>query len=408
MGKTMNINTLVLILMFMLLPIDMVNGILLKNNINLPLSLAQFHKVIIIFFIFASFLYKPNKLTLCLGLFLLLLIPSLFQVLIQFKGSFLLNDTIKITRYLASVFAFLFFVDYVKKGNGFNLLFKLVKFSYIIFSINILLKYFGFGYPMYSFNNVGSKGFFFAGNETSVILIILSSIIGYKLWLNHDVKRYFLFFLFTMFIGFTISSKTGMLGVIIAFLLMPVKLDRLKFSTKKMIRMLFVVLFLIPILIIIGAKVLVNSPIFLRFEFFWKKLDFVTFIFSHRNKFFADGLKIYIEKYNFIEKLIGVGQTRYEMLNGNTIIEIDAVDIFFAYGFLGFSLFILLIVFIWLQARRLREIGSYPYAGFVALMILILLGISTIAGHVYSSGMAAMFLGLLFSLMYIKKNQIEN
>ena len=38
-------------------------------------------------------------------------------------------------------------------------------------------------------------------------------------------------------------------------------------------------------------------------------------------------------------------------------------------------------------------------------MLSVLLLISTTAGHVFSSGMAAVFIGLLFSLMFIKKNE---
>ena len=406
------LNKIIVLLLFLLLPVDAIHGFFLHSGINLPLSLGQFYKLGIIFLLFLSFVTQPNKLFLTSILLLLLLIPSIVQVFIQLEFGFLFNDFIKITKYLTPVFAFLFFVNYIKKEGDIDLLFKLVKFSFFFFSFNILIKYAGFGYPMYNYGDVGSKGFFYAGNETSVVLIILSSIIAYRLWLKRKIKKYFLFFLFSLFIGFTISSKTGMLGIILTFILIPIRINHFKLTPKKLIGGLFFLFFLVPILIRGMISLVRKSDGFGRLEYFWEKLDFVTFVFSNRNNFFTEALNIYIEKYNFIEKIIGVGQAQYEaqyeILNGTLIVEIDIADIFFAYGFIGLILFVSLISFIWYQAKKFKSTGWHPYASFVGLMVLILLGISTIAGHVFSSGMAAIFIGLLFSLMYIKKDTIEN
>jgi heme A synthase len=87
------------------------------------------------------------------------------------------------------------------------------------------------------------------------------------------------------------------------------------------------------------------------------------------------------------------------------IVEIDFADILFAYGILGLLYFIALMFFLIIQALRFSNARKYPYSNFILLMILTLLGISTTAGHVYSSGMAALFIGLLFALMYFKKDE---
>jgi hypothetical protein len=408
MNKTIKISTFILALMFLLLPVDMINGFVLKSDINLPLSLAQLYKLVIIFLLFLSFISKPNNILFSLGLIFLLLIPSIFQVLLHLKVGFLFKDIIKITRYLTPVFAFLFFVDYIKKGNNVDLLFKFIKFSFIVFSINILLKYVGLGYPMYSYNSVGSKGFFFAGNETSVVLIILSSILGYKLWIEHKTKQYYLFFIFTLFIGITISSKTGILGVLLSFLLIPLKPLKAKISRKRIKIILYALLTFIVGLFIFFTDKVQSSPIMLRLNYFLEKLDFVTFIFSRRNEFFIYALEVYYNDYNLVEKIIGVGQVKYQYLIGASIVEIDIADIFFAYGIIGLALFVILISYIIYKAKLLKRQKIYPFSGLVYVMIFVLLGISTIAGHVFSSGMAAIFLGLLFSLMYIKEDTIEN
>ena len=87
------------------------------------------------------------------------------------------------------------------------------------------------------------------------------------------------------------------------------------------------------------------------------------------------------------------------------IVEIDFADIFFSYGILGLLYFIALLAFLLIQAYRFSNNSKYTNANFVLLMILFLIGISTTAGHVFSSGMAAVFMGIVFALMYYKEKQ---
>jgi hypothetical protein len=405
MNRKVTFEKLIVWLMFALIPVDMLHGFLLHSGVNLPLSVGQLFKLVLLGSLLLSFITEKNRLVICFVLFLLLFIPSLIQVFFQLNIDFLFKDFIKISRYLMPLIAFLFFKKLTAKGNKANmdLIFKLVQFSYIVFAFNILLKYIGLGYAMYPNGDIGSKGFFFAGNETSALLIILSAIIGYNIFKKERKLSYFLFFLFNLFIGLTISSKTGTLGVLIVFLLIPIKRFKLKVGIKYIRSIIISALLILPLIIISTWKFIVASPVFTRLEFFWRELDFLTFVFSNRNNFFKDAFKVYLNEYNLLEKIVGVGQTKYEFLNGNSIVEIDIADIFFAYGFLGLILFIFLMFLTYYQAKKLRATNNYPYAGLVILMLFVLFGISTIAGHVYSSGMSAVFIGLLFSLMFLKR-----
>lgn len=404
MLKISYLDNFIILLLFALLPMDMLNGIVLKNGINLPISIGQLYKLTILVFIFFRFLFKPQLLLISLGCTALLLLPSLYQSIKTFSASFFFEDIIKISKYLTPLFCFLFFTDYIKREGiiGIKRLQKLIRFSYIILVGNILLKYVGLGYPMYEFGSIGSKGFFFAGNEISVLLVILSSIIAFNMWNGGRKIQYFLFWAFTLFVGLTISSKTGLVGILLVFVLIPLKKPSLKINFKNIAFFLGAVLMVIPLAIYLVWRFIQGTALLIRLEYFSKKFDFWTFILSNRNVFFKDAYATYIEKYNFFEKLIGVGQTQYENLNNGMIVEIDLADIFFSYGFLGLIYFIALLSFLIIQAVRFSRNKKYVYANFVLLMILFLLGISTTAGHVFSSGMAAVFIGLIFSLMYFK------
>ncbi|MEA1786445.1 O-antigen ligase family protein [Arenibacter sp. GZD96] len=283
--------------------------------------------------------------------------------------------------------------------------FSLVKFSYIVVVINVFLKYVGLGYPMYEHGNIGSKGYFFAGNEISALLIVLVSIIAYNYWLTGKKRAYFLFFVLNLVVGITISSKTGILGILLIFFLIPLRRPSMTISLKRLRSILLSVFLILPVVLIVAWQVVKTSAIYSRLIYFWDRLDVLTFVLSNRNVFLKNAYATYKTEYSMVEKAIGVGQSRYELLNDGKIVEIDVADIFFAYGFIGLFLFVLLIGLLLHRALKLSRHKSYDYARYVLLMTVVLLTISTIAGHVFSSGMAGIYIGLLFSLMYVQKNE---
>ena len=407
MIKLKTLDSYILLIMFLLLPIDMLNGIFLKNGIVLPLSIGQFFKIIILLFVLVRLSIKPAKLIFVFASFSLLLAPTFYQLYMGNKGVSLLFDIIKISKYITPLVCFMFFVDVIKNDHqkNINLIFKLVNFSYLILIGNIFLKYIGLGYPMYEFGKIGSKGFFYAGNEISALLIILSSIIAYRLWMNNSKLKYFLFLLLNIVVGVTVSSKTGIFGIIIVFLLIPIRGSFIKINIKKLLIIVSSVFVIIPSIIIYYWDYILKSTIFIRLNYFWNKFDILTFLLSNRNNFFNDAFDIYKENYNLFEKTIGVGQSRYEYLNNNITVEIDIIDIFFSLGFIGLILFLLFNIYLFIQSINFKRTQINIYSGFVFLMGFILFIISTTAGHVYSSGMSAVFIGLLFSLMFIKKEK---
>ena len=407
MIKLKTLDSYILLIMFLLLPIDMLNGIFSKNGIVLPLSIGQFFKIIILLFVLVRLSIKPAKLIFVFASFSLLLAPTFYQLYIGNKGVSLLFDIIKISKYITPLVCFMFFVDVIKNDHqkNINLIFKLVNFSYLILIGNIFLKYIGLGYPMYEDGKIGSKGFFYAGNEISALLIILSSIIAYRLWMNNSKLKYFLFLLLNIVVGVTVSSKTAILGVIIVFLLLPIRGSFIKINIKNLLIIVSSVFVIIPSIIIYYWDYILKSSIFKRLNYFWNEVDILTFLLSNRNNFFNDAFDIYKENYNLFEKTIGVGQSRYEYLNNNITVEIDIIDIFFSLGFIGLILFLLFNVYLFIQSINFKRTQINIYSSFVFLMGFILFIISTTAGHVYSSGMPAVFIGLLFSLMFIKKEK---
>ncbi len=402
------LDKVILYCMFLLLPLDMINGILLTNNIIFPISISQFYKTIILALIFFRLLQYPKQFLLSVTLIFLLLIPSFFQIIKKISFTHLFPDFIKASKYLIPIYGFLFFRIYLKKHSS-NLVFKLINISYIILIINILLKHIGIGYPMYEFGNIGSKGFFYAGNEISALLLILSSIVSFNMW-NYNKFYYFLIALLNIIVSLSISSKTSVFGIVLLHVLIPIKRPTLeKINVKFFLNFIITVLISLPPLIYLSWSYVKATNIYNRLTYFYDKFDFLTFMLSNRNIFLEESFIVYIDKYSFLEKIIGVGQTNYEQLNDFKLVEIDGVDIFFTYAFIGIVIFILSLFYIGFQAICFSKfLEKYRFSNLVFMMLILLVFISSTAGHVFSSGMAGIFIGLLFSLFYIKNTNYEN
>lgn len=395
--------------MFWLLPVDMLNGFLLKNGVSLPISIGQLYKIGILLFIFIIFIFRWKLLVVSSVFLVALLLPTIYQIFKQFSASFFVTDLIKISKYLLPLFCFLYVVNYIKREGikAISKLTRVITFSYIVLVGNILLKYIGLGYPMYEYGNIGSKGFFFAGNEISVLLVILSSILAFNLWNEGKKSYYFLLWAITLFAGLTVSSKTGVVGIMLLFLLIPLRRPSLRIGIKRMFFILFSLGVVIPLAIIGIWQFIQGTTLYVRLAYFSEKFDFWTFVLSNRNVFLEDSFKNYRDKYDVLEKLIGVGQYNYELINDDKIVEMDIADIFFSYGFLGLLLFLVTLTFLGIQALRFSKNKARPYPSLVFLMVVLLFAVSALAGHVFSSGMAAAFIGILFALMYFKKMDLD-
>lgn len=403
----LNLDWFIILALFMLLPVDMINGILLKGGIAFPISIGQLYKLFVLLLFSLRLILRPRiDFLFLMGVFVLFAIPSFVQFAFhkEYTPRIVLDDVIKISKYISVFLALIYFSRVCAAPSKLTrtLLKNWIVFSYIVFAINILLKYLGLGFPFYDYDNTGTTGYFYAGNEISALHLVLYAIIAYHLFEIKKAKTsFFLFFLFNLFLGITITSKTAMLGIVLVTVLIlasPENINRI--SLKKIIIWIVSILVLIPLTVFFAVKLLKDSLIMERIYYFYKKWDFVTFIFSQRNLRVEKMIPIYSEQWTFLEQIIGGGQHFYENQLGN-VIEIDFFDIFFAYGVLGSILFIVVITLLFLKAY-IQFRNGYPYGRLAFLMLFVLVLESSIAGHVFNSGIAGIFIGACFGLMFYK------
>jgi len=407
----LNLDWFIILALFMLLPVDMINGILLKGGIAFPISIGQLYKLfVLLLFCFRLVLRPKVDFMFLIGVFILFAIPSFVQYTFndEYTPRIVMDDLIKTSKYISVFLALIYFsrVCVAPRKLTRTLLKNWIVFSYIVFAVNILLKYVGLGFPFYDYDNTGTTGYFYAGNEISALHLILYAIISYHLY---EIKKsgllFFLFFLFNLFLGITITSKTAMLGIVLVTILVLANPENMnKISLRKIIIWILSILIFIPLTIFLAYRLLSDSLIMERIYYFYKKWDFVTFIFSQRNLRVEKMMPIYMDQWTIWEKMFGGGQYFYENQLRN-VIEIDFFDVFFAYGLFGLIIFLAVVILLFLKAY-IQFKNGYPYGRLTLLMLFVLVLEAAIAGHVFNSGIAGIYIGACLGLMFYRPDTI--
>jgi hypothetical protein len=309
-----------------------------------------------------------------------------------------------------SIVIFYFFFSFLVKNGKVSFIVTFIKYTILFISINFILGYLGYGYPMYldNENGIGTKGFIYAGNELSAIVIVSGSIL--QMFLIE--KRKYLLFSFVailmIIMAVLLTSKVSIFASFLITLFFPLiknlkKLKSLKLN-KKDSYYLLVIFIILPLLILsVINYVLYSSNLIDRLAFFYQKSDLITVIFSHRNIWAKEALDIFYNQYTLFEYLFGRGLEWTSLISNKKMVEIDIIDFLMAYGIFGIFITYCLWLFILLKLYWNRNINNYY--GYLVFMFLLLFIISLTGGHILNSGISGATIGALLSLLYIKNKK---
>ena len=282
----------------------MLNGFLLREvGVSPPITVAQLYKIIILAFLFIR--VNTSEKVIIISLFGLLLLPTAFQVASSFDVKLLFIDSVMVIKWLSSVLAFFYFrIIFIHKAHLLKWVYRWMLFSFLILVLNIFLRLFGLGFPMYAMDTleIGSKGYFYAGNEASAVLLILSSFLMYWYQLYNNRRSFIIIGLLAILTGLYLSSKTAILGTIFTFIYFFIfNPNRKRISIKKIVSLLLRIFILLPLALYLIVEYLKTADVMDRFSYFWNELDVYTFILSNRNTYFFDFIEIFKKEYNIIE-----------------------------------------------------------------------------------------------------------
>lgn len=394
---------------FLLLPFIDLSSAIITRFTNLSISIGAILKGLLLIFlvIYTLFFTKSKYKKVSIIYIILAIIFSLAYLLtkpIFWNFGVIFNEINYLVKFLffpISFFAFLCIFDDI--GFDKKSVEKLMLYTIITYSALLILPILtGTSFNTYENGLYGMVGWFYAANEISTILVLL---FPFSYLLISDKRKYlFLGILPILLVISYVGTKVTLFGLIISgFIVLVISF----LHNKKILKNPFISCLLIFIVILIinfgsytiknfftvldtpsateeiyeciGCEDLPGDSLLTKIKKYGLRL------LSQRNYFLKNTNEIYAENFNPETFLLGLGFNNNEEINNSNItklIEMDILDIFYHLGVIAVILFLIPFLFLLylLIKNRFRLTKERV---FYILMILMSLGISTIAGHVY-------------------------
>jgi len=283
------------------------------------------------------------------------------------------------------------------------------KNTYIVLILSVLSwVIFGLGYNQYAKEEIGTRGFFVAGNELGVLHIV-TSFYFLRRFIQTSWMKYVLFSLSSLALALLFATKVAVFGVLLLITLMP--LTTLNFASfsrgRYKVRSLRLIFVLASSIIIALPKVsdilLQDIGLGRRLDYWMERVDLITLFFSGRN-LLAE--RIFIEmipNFDLSDWLFGPGLREVNSILGRSV-ELDILDYFSFYGLFGVLAYVMLLIRL---VRYATKDGNIVRRKSNVILIALLVIISNTGGHVISGGLAMFSFALIFS-SYEVKNSVTN
>jgi hypothetical protein len=338
---------------------------------------------------------------------LVLLFPIVYNVLL-FNSSYHIGETlIQIDKFLFVVLVFFYLNELFDRFGPivYKWIKKVITINLVVLLVNLFLGSLGLGYKQYKVvgGGIGTRGFFYAGNEMAGLLLVLFTISLFLTYKNSSKGRYYFLSLIYLMFAILSSTKVAIIGIIISILIIP-KLDMklnfkeyLKINPNRFLKRFLLVLSLLSIVLF----AIINSGLWDRWEFFYNNTfsnGIFSFILSGRDIEARKQIISFYENNSFLYWIIGIGA------NDSRIVEMDFIDILINYGLYGiitfYGFFLIVLTRIYKNAKQ--NIGLF--SNLALYLIVLLFFVSTFTGHIIFSAMAGVYIGILSSLgLYISK-----
>jgi hypothetical protein len=410
-AKANLISKLVFLQLSLYLVVDSLNGFMMLG-LGVDASLSALYKsaLLILLLIYLSVFLPRHTVFILAAVCVLSLgeIVSIFSLDTDgSKVSFLIQHILKV---LSPLILFLFLLDRLKRDHlFFKRILTVIQINGLVFLCNMLAGVFGFGFSTYGQggeNMVGSKGYFYAGNEISAILVVFGAFYLARAYLNNKL-HFIVVAILSIAVGFLVSTKTSMLAVVLLIVLMPVLYEGRRLFLLNNIPSIVFVLTLSTVLVqaLVIFEAFTNAPVYARFLFFFERHGLAGLLLSGRDTFLTELWVLFSQKDLFLGFLFGNGVSYYAEFTKYSV-EMDFFDMFFWHGLSG--VFVLLIVFFHLSYKSWISFSDkvYPFARIILVTNMLLLAISNFSGHIFTSGMLAFIWPCFVMLAYYDPRRV--
>jgi hypothetical protein len=388
--------------------VDSINGFFL-SGLGIDPRLSASYKLLIL--VFVLFQIGAHSVRMLAGLFtciLILLIGPIFSLADTLDVSAFINDFITVLKVTTAFIIFVYCVLMCRHWP--DLLQKYGKWccqlSFAVLSSNLILGVLGFGFSSYgnadseNSNQIGVKGFFYAGNEVSGLFILFFGTTLHLLW-QRSKLGYFIFSPLVFIAGLLVATKSAMLSAAVLVLAIPLfnERNRLLNLTWLKVKMILPVVLIGVVLTLVLVPILEATGLWERFVWFYQNKGILGIIMSGRDVFVMNAMTAFQQFASLTEILFGFGRGGLGLITKDSM-EIDPIDMYLWFGIAGGVLFLLLMT-LFIRTSYLAATSKDSLWGPSVLVInFVLFGVSIIAGHILTSGMLGPFIGLLNGMAY--------
>ncbi|WP_404341332.1 hypothetical protein [Pseudoalteromonas mariniglutinosa] len=385
---------------------DMLTGFsIIYLGVDLKISLI--YKTLLFFLLLILLFNLNSKLAIYFLMAILLSFIGCFtSFFIYSTADYLLLDFLTLIKIFTSILVFIFLNELSKVDlEFFNLKSKQVlTFSYTLITSNLLLGTLGIGKMTYKVGDgetAGSTGLIMAGNELGGAFLVVFGYVLFQVWNSQKYKKYYIFQAgFTLFCGLIVSTKTTILAALVLVFFVPLVSEREKLlkMTLLKLKVFTPLIIVVSVLVYMILDFLERLNLLGRIMWFYEKNGIFGILFSGRDVMVMERMNTYLDNSSLFQQIFGQGfriELSERYMKSST--EVDSVDVLGFYG----VIFLLFISFFYvnrlLLAFKLMRNKSAIDSPVVFLISFLLLCLSQISGHIWTSGTIAIVFGVLIA-----------
>lgn len=395
------IDTLLVTILLILCPIaDNINGMLLLSGNDSDIS--SFVKIIIFLLIILT---KTHNVKICRKTFYkyMFFIVTISVALVHSVYLFYNGLSYEINMFIKLIYPILLF-NYLYSLNDISsvrLIYRAIDFYLWFYPLSLLIpSILGYGYNTYGNFGIGSKGFYYAGNEISGIMVVLM-IVSLTRYDNARNKINLFNLLLNIVAAFFVGTKAVFIGIVAVVILYLFKRAKSIYFIGYLLGIILLIIIMCYILRRIRPDFMneIINMWNLRYTYNVKgqySNEKVAFMLSGRNAILKNNYLELWNKFGIMGFIFGGGTFFWNVMSNN-IIEMDIFDLLIDYGILATFAYIMVICDIFKKVNYKSEVYR------IGLMLIIVL-LSFLAGHVVFA--PSVTIVTVIALIYFEKNDI--
>lgn len=373
--------------------IDCINGALLQLS-GSSFALSAVYKLALLLLMMLSLWHEQAKKTLLFAMLWLLLLAGPALNWPALAPRWMIADMQLALKLISPLLAFYYLHTLFQRApvRAMQLCRLTLWLSGAILLVNTAAGLAGFGFSAYqplegvAQSFLGIKGYFYSTNELSAVLLVLTCALLALSWPAHKM-RYLLLSSCSLLMALLLLTKTGLFGVLLLVVLIPLLMQNSSFwyQHRRWVGGAATLMLLALLLVIVNGETLLRMlGIYDKLQFVYQQRGISGILLSSRDYYAGRIWQVAAEHYSLWQQILGVGQGGVALYLKKYFAELDWFDLLVLHGIAG--------VLVWLLTfaiflRHSVRCGNNGYGRSLLLLNLLLLLVSSVAGHILTSGM---------------------